>query len=118
MAQNFNKALTLDERRIIENGIRSDATKTAIAQTIGKDNSTVGKEIRLHRYQSYKCSMPLECSAYKHCKYGRECTLQCPAFVPFKCSRRDRSPGACNGCAHFSSCRFDKFRARAVRISR
>ena len=118
MAQNFNKALTLDERRIIENGIRSDATKTAIAQTIGKDNSTVGKEIKLHRYQSYKCSMPLECSAYKRCKHGRECIPQCPDFVPFKCGRRDRSPGACNGCTHFSSCRFDKFLYEAGRADR
>ena len=44
-----NKHLTLDERRIIEKGINSGATKTSIADTIGKDNSTIGKEIKQHR---------------------------------------------------------------------
>lgn len=104
-----NKALTLEERRIIENGIRSGATKTAIAQTIGKEKSTVGKEIKLHRRQSYKCRMPLECSEYRRCKFGRECKKNCPDYVPFKCTRRDRSPGACNGCSSLSKCRFDKY---------
>lgn len=28
----------------------------------------------------------------------------------FKCSRRDRSPGACNGCTNWSHCRFDKYK--------
>ena len=37
--------LTLEERRIILTGITNGSTKTAIAQTIGKDKSTVGKEI-------------------------------------------------------------------------
>ena len=41
--------LTLEERRIILTGITNGSTKTAIAQTIGKDKSTVGKEIKLHR---------------------------------------------------------------------
>ena len=39
--------LTLEERRVILTGIRNGSTKTAIAQTIGKDKSTVGKEIKL-----------------------------------------------------------------------
>lgn len=104
-----NKALTLDERRMIERGIHNNATKTAIAQTIGKEKSTVGKEIKLHRTLSYKCSLPLECCAYKHCKHGRNCKGTCPDYVPFKCSRRDRSPGACNGCTTRNKCRFDKY---------
>lgn len=41
--------LTLEERRIILTGIVNGSTKTAIAMTIGKDKSTVGKEIKLHR---------------------------------------------------------------------
>ena len=115
MPENKNRALTLNDRRIIENGIRNEATKTAIAHTIGKDKSTVGKEIRLHRYRSHACSLPQECAAYKHCKLGRLCREDCPDFLPFKCSRRDRSPGACNGCTSYRSCRFDKFTYDAVR---
>lgn len=101
--------LTLEERRIILTGITNGSSKTAIAQTIGKDKSTVGKEIKLHRSLTHKCKMPLECSNYKKCIHGRLCTLDCPDFIPFKCSRRDRSPGACNGCSDWSKCRFDKY---------
>lgn len=101
--------LTLDERRIILTGITNGSSKTAIAQTIGKDKSTVGKEIRLHRFLSHKCSLPLECSAYRKCPFGRSCTSDCPEFLPFRCSRRDRSPGACNGCSNWSHCRFNKY---------
>ena len=49
--------LTLEERRIILTGITNGSTKTAIAQTIGKDKSTVGKEIKLHRKLKFKCKM-------------------------------------------------------------
>ena len=41
--------LTSEDRRIIESGVRHGSTKTAIAKTVGKDNSTIGKEIKLHR---------------------------------------------------------------------
>ena len=101
--------LTLEERRIILTGITNGSTKAAIAATIGKDKSTVGKEIKLHRVLSHKCSLPLECSAYRKCVFGRNCSPDCPEFSPFRCSRRDRSPGACNGCPAWSSCRFNKF---------
>jgi IS30 family transposase len=101
--------LTIEERRIIETGIRHGSTKTAIGKTIGKDNSTVGKEIKLHRKLKYKSSLSRECANYKHCKYGRECFPECEDFVQFTCKRRDRSPGACNGCSNYSRCRFDKY---------
>lgn len=101
--------LTLEERRIILTGIINGSTKTAIAQTIGKDKSTVGKEIRLHRTLTHKCKMPLECSSYRKCPFSRQCTPDCPEYVPFRCPRRDRSPGACNGCSNWSHCRFDKY---------
>ena len=101
--------LTLDERRIILTGITNGSSKTAIAQTIGKDKSTIGKEIKLHRTLSHKCGMPLECTNYRKCVYDRKCTPDCPEYIPFKCSRRDRSPGACNGCSRWSKCRFNKY---------
>lgn len=108
-ANNSFSHLTLDERRIILTGITNGSSKTAIAQTIGKDKSTVGKEIKLHRSLTHKCKMPLECNNYRKCPFGRQCTPDCPEYFPFKCSRRDRSPGACNGCSYWSKCRFDKY---------
>lgn len=107
--QNSFSHLTLEERRIILAGITNGSTKAAIAQTIGKDKSTVGKEIKLHRFLTHKCKMPLECNHYKKCVYGRQCSSDCPDYSPFHCSRRDRSPGACNGCSSWSHCRFDKY---------
>lgn len=101
--------LTLNERRIILTGITNGSTKTAIAQTIGKDNSTVGKEIKLHRVLTHKCKMPLECNNYRKCPFGRHCTTDCPEYAPFHCPRRDRTPGACNGCHNWAHCRFDKY---------
>lgn len=102
--------LTIEQRRIIAEGIRNGSSKSAIAETIGKDKSTVGKEIKLHRQLVRKCPLPLECAAYKHCTHGRNCSTSCSGYVPFHCSRRDRSPGACNGCPKMSSCRFDKYK--------
>jgi len=107
---NTNLHLTLEERRIIRKGIEDGLTKTAIAKTLGKDKSTIGKEIKLHRTLSYKCHLPLECDVYRKCKHGRHCTADCPDYIPFRCKRRDRSPGACNGCSSYPSCRFDKYR--------
>ena len=79
--------LTLEERRIILKGITNGSTKTAIAQTIGKDKSTIGKEIKAHRVLVKKCPLPLECSAYKKCLFDRQCSPDCPDYLPFRCSR-------------------------------
>ena len=115
LSETYNKALTLEDRKIIETGIRNGSMKVSIAQTLGKEKSTIGKEIKLHRFLSSKCSMPLECSAYKKCRHGRNCSENCKDYVPFKCNRRDRSPGACNGCSQRSSCRFNKYVYEAIR---
>ncbi len=79
--------LTLSERRIILTGITNSSTKTAIAATIGKDKSTVGKEIKCHRILTHKCKFPLECNNYKKCPYGLNCTLGCHNYSPFSCYR-------------------------------
>lgn len=107
--QNKSLHLTIADRQIIEAGIRNESTKTAIADVLGKEKSTIGKEIKLHRYLKQRCNMPLECENYRKCVHGRNCTPECPEYVPFVCKRRDRSPGACNGCQKMKSCRFNKY---------
>lgn len=109
MDNNTFSDLTLEEHRIILTGIINGSTKVAIAQTIDKNKSTLGKEIRLHRTLTHKCNLPLECTAYCKYPFGRNCTSDCPEYQPFRCSRRDRSPGTCNGRSNWSRCRFDKF---------
>ena len=103
------KALTIEDLIKIQHEIENGSCKASIAESLGKDKSTIGREIKLHRKLIRKCRMQLECTVYKHCKHGRVCTKTCPDYIPFKCTRRDRSPGACNGCPEYSACRFDKY---------
>ncbi len=104
-----NKHLTRDERIIIQTGISNGSKKTSIADTLQKEKSTVGKEIKQHRFLKAKSTLLKECTNYKKCKYNRSCHEDCLEFIQFKCSRRDRSPGACNGCSNYSRCRFNKY---------
>ena len=55
-SNNKNLHLTVQERIIIEKGIENGSTKAAIALTIGKDKSTVGKGIKKHRELVHKSS--------------------------------------------------------------
>ena len=109
-SSNKNKHLTFEERVIIETGIRNGSSKKAIADILGKDKSTIAKEIKLHRVLSNKCSLTLECVNYKKCKLGRHCKSNCSLYEPFHCTRRDRTPGACNGCSKTASCHFDHYK--------
>ena len=49
---NDNKHLTLDERKIIQTGIENRSNKVYIAKTIGKDSTTIAKEIRKYIQKS------------------------------------------------------------------
>ena len=108
-SSNANKHLTCAERQIIETGIRNGSSKASIAETLGKDKSTIGKEIKNHRTLKYKCGLGLQCAAYVTCTHGRSCRKDCADYVEFRCRRRDRSPGACNGCEDIRKCHFDHY---------
>lgn len=111
-SNNKNLHLTVQERIIIEKGIVNGSTKAAIALTIGKDKSTVGKEIKKHRELVHKSSYKINCANMKNCSHNHVCD-NCADFKPFTCNRRDRSPGACNGCSKYTYCRYDKYRYKA-----
>lgn len=111
-SNNKNLHLTVQERIIIEKGIENGSTKAAIALTIGKDKSTVGKEIKKHRELVHKSSYKINCANIKNCSHNHVC-VNCADFKPFTCNRRDRSPGACNGCSKYTYCRYDKYRYKA-----
>ena len=111
-SNNKNLHLTVQERIIIEKGIENGSTKAAIALTIGKDKSTVGKEIKKHRELVHKSSYKINCANMKNCSHNHVCD-NCADFKPFTCNRRERSPGACNGCSKYTYCRYDKYRYKA-----
>jgi len=101
--------LTLDQRKIIQAGIENSSTKSAISRTIGKDPTTVAKEIRKHRQlkprNAFNC--PVLCAKQNTCRKG--CVKKCELFEEPACKRRDKSPGACNKCEKLSKCKMDKY---------
>lgn len=103
-----NTHLTLQDRQIIQKGIESRSSKTAIAQTIGKDPTTIAKEIRKHRDLKRRNAFNQRhiCIHLKEC-HG--CKRKCSRYVEQTCSKRDRSPGACNKCPDIPKCRLDKY---------
>jgi len=106
--------LTLEERKIIQAGIENNSTKADIARTIGKDATTVAKEIRKHRQlkprNTYK--RPFLCAKMKSCRKG--CSKKCDQHEEPTCNRRDKSPGACNKCLDAKTCILDKYLYDAV----
>ena len=109
MKQKLNQEhLTLDMRKIIQTGIENRSNKISIAKTIGKDPTTVAKEIRRHRVIRPRNTFnyPIICTHLKTCKH---CIKKCDMYVEIKCNKRDRSPGACNKCLNIPKCHLDKY---------
>lgn len=103
-----NTHLTLDERKIIQTDIENRSTKVATANTIGKDPTTVAKEIRKHRqlHPRNTANYPNICVYRKSCG---NCFSKCERYKEQTCKRRDKSPGACNKCPDSSKCHLDKY---------
>lgn len=95
-----------------ESSLKKVSKTALLALTIGKDKSTVGKEIKKHRELVHKSSYKINCANMKNCSHNHVCD-NCADFKPFTCNRRDRSPGACNGCSKYTHCRYDKYRYKA-----
>ena len=100
--------LTLEDRKIIQEGIEHSLTKVEIAKNIGKDPTTVSKEIKLRRKLKPRNTFnnPIICTRFKECK---KCYGKCENYEEIKCLRRDRKVGACNLCPDISKCKLDKY---------
>lgn len=103
-----SKHLTLDERKIIQTGIENRSNKVDIARTIGKDPTTIAKEIWKHR--TFKARNQFIYSSI--CIHRQECggcRTRCSRYEEIKCNKRDRSPGAWNKCPKIATCHLDKY---------
>ena len=71
--------------QIIQRGIENNSSKKSIADTLGKDKSTIGKKIKNHRTLSYKSKYPVECVDAGKCPnmYSHHCSKSCLAFKSF-----------------------------------
>lgn len=118
----FNqKHLTLSDRIIIEQGLNEGKSFKDIASSIGKDPTTVSKEVKKHRAIKYhkdktkkpRCSKEKDClihglcsqqRCFKLCKSCKLCRDICPQYKPKECARLKKAPYVCNSCSNICSC--------------
>ena len=126
-----NLHLTLDERNVIEQELGKNTSFREIAKYIGKDPTTVSKEIKKHRIRKEgqavhigfnHCAKKSNCHkrnlcsprCTKECKRCPDCNHVCPDFEEGICFRLKRAPFVCNGCSEKYTCRLTKYYYKAL----
>lgn len=128
-----------DNRVVIEKGLDASKPLSTIAAELGKDPTTIAKEIKKHRaFQkhntynnlSHRCALAKDCHrknvcsnelfCKRECKRCNRCHNFCPDYTPFdySCPKTQKAPYVCNGCSKRSGCRLDKYYYRATRAQR
>ena len=134
MATYKYKHLTLDDRITIQKGLKEALSFADIAASVGKDPSTISKEIRGHLVvkETGTRSRPFNpCMGRKICTIQRKvcatcdqtynwhnrdcycaqcgkCNEACPNFVEETCKTLGKPPYVCNGCKSIRSCTLRK----------
>lgn len=109
-----NQHLTLSERNIIEQGLNNHSSRKAIADLIGKDKSTVCKEIKSHVHlvpfsrSGVSKKGTYDCTLISECGFNAFCTHACDKRIPVPCKQKDSPSGVCNGCSQKSTCKLTK----------
>jgi len=108
--------LTLQDRQAIQSAIEEGKSKAEIGRLLGKDPCGISREIIKHRELKKRntYNRPVLCAKRKNCK-TRKCIKACKDFEEPSCVRRDRLPGACNGCEKRKQCPLDKYFYYAAR---
>lgn len=123
------KHLTLSQRIEIEKGLLASKSFASIAKEIGKDPSTISKEVRKNAKISERKNMdfaPIPCALRKNCKLmylcdsecGTQCKMckkvnlkcinVCPSYQPVQCEKLQKPPYICNGCGKRINCLMEK----------
>jgi IS30 family transposase len=106
--------LTLQERQTIEEAIKQGKTKAEMGKLLGKDPAGISREIMRHREFKARNTFnrPVLCENRRQCR--KRCVKPCDQIKIPTCYRRDKSPGACNGCEK-RQCPMDKYYYHAAR---
>lgn len=121
----MSKFLSYEDRLIIAQRVQENASFGAIGKELGKDRTTIAKEIKKYSYDKKSgrpgypynpCKFRATCktkklcgtrcthqSAYK-CSLCSECTLHCSDFAEEICSVKTKPPYVCNGCGKLPKC--------------
>lgn len=124
---NKNKHLSFDERSTIKTMLDSSASFKAISRSLGRDCTTISKEVRGHILfqktgcfgQSFNdcvnrrncpvsglCSDP-DCH-FKKCSKCHRCHLYCSGYSKEYCSALSKPPYVCNSCSKRCRCTLEK----------
>ena len=121
-----NAHLTLDERHTIQISLCNNLKFREIGQILGKDPSTISKEIRNH-YKVVQRNTYNPCSNRRNCRHfgdlctpcqkrwGRDCKkcsqicyTFCPDFKEQVCNKLKKPPYVCNGCDTRHGCKLKR----------
>lgn len=121
------KHLSLDERYTIKHLLDTGASFKQIARQLGRDCTTISKEIRNHLISQktgcfgksfndcanrFHCPVTALCSdpscTRKKCCHCAKCHLYCPDYFKTYCNLLSKPPYVCNGCKKKSSCTLEK----------
>ena len=109
----MKKHLSLDERFDIENSLCKGMSFKEIGRNIGKDCTTISREIRNHYIVKKTGSVGRK---FNNCIYrstcenrGKNCNLNnCTEFKEQKCNLLNKPPYICNGCKYKTQCTLTK----------
>ena len=111
--------LTFDDRCTISNGLKNRDSFKTIASSLGKDCTTISKEIKkhitisqtgcsgrvynncIHRTHCFEGELCEECTYHRmkyRCRSCNQCNFNCDKYQPEPCPRLSRPPYVCNGC--------------------
>ena len=128
--------ITYEERMEIENCLHNGKSFGQIAKELGKDRSTISREIRkhsviertgygangynacTHREECTKvhvCSGDCHRQALKYCKLCNCCNDNCLEFEEQVCVTRFKPPYVCNSCSERNRCTLEKTMYYAVK---
>ena len=126
-----NTHLTLDERNFIEQELAKNTSFKDIAGFLGKDPTTISKEVKKHRIRKegqsihigfnhcarkYNCRRKNLCNTKctKECRHCVSCNKVCADFEDGICLRLKRAPFVCNGCTQKYGCKLTKYYYKAL----
>lgn len=126
---NKNKHLLLENRCTIQNGLDKRLSFKAIAALLGKDCTTISKEIKNHIFIERKgapyrvfndcvhrhhcshsgdvCSMCIR-KLKRTCSFCGKCIDKCPDYEKEECPILKKPPYVCNGCLNRNQCTLEK----------
>ena len=121
--------ITYEERMEIENGLHNGKSFGQIAKELGKDRSTISREVRKHSLiersgygangynacahrdnctKIHVCSGSCSRQSLKYCKMCSSCNDNCPGFEEQICVTRFKPPYVCNSCSERNRCTLEK----------